>query len=164
MRKVSVRWKNWSDFKALHSIRLQGENWSKIEIRSLNSQARFRNYRMKWFVWMIREIFKMLNQYAVEIHTLPVDQSLSHLIQILVEFQAVLLECRAANIGRQAFGTHMVYRETFLQNQPRLLQHLIRRNWIHGVLICRNQFTHHQRWRMRIKHQFRTVSQKFSHP
>ena len=27
-----------------------------------------------------------------------------------------------------AFGTHMVYRETFLQIQPRLLQHLVRRN------------------------------------
>ena len=37
-------------------------------------------------------------------------------------------ECRAAKMGRQAFGTHMVYRETFLQIQPRLLQHLIRRN------------------------------------
>ena len=41
---------------------------------------------------------------------------------------AVLLECRAAKMGRQAFGTHMVYRETFLQIQSRLLQHLIRRN------------------------------------
>ena len=40
-------------------------------------------------------------------------------------------------MGRQAFGTHMVYRETFLQIQLRLLQHLIRRNWIHGVLIYR---------------------------
>ena len=30
--------------------------------------------------------------------------------------------------GRQAFGTHMVYRETFLQIQMRHLQHLIRRN------------------------------------
>ena len=29
---------------------------------------------------------------------------------------------------RQAFGTHMVCRETFLQIQTRLLQHLIRRN------------------------------------
>ena len=28
-------------------------------------------------------------------------------------------------MGRQAFGTHMVYRETFLQIQQRLLQHLI---------------------------------------
>ena len=41
---------------------------------------------------------------------------------------SVLLECRAAKMGSQAFGTHMVYRETFLQIQPRLLQHLIRRN------------------------------------
>ena len=31
-------------------------------------------------------------------------------------------------MGRQAFGTHMVYRETFLQIQLRLLHHLIRRN------------------------------------
>ena len=30
--------------------------------------------------------------------------------------------------GRQAFGTHMVYRETFFQIQLRLLQHLFRRN------------------------------------
>ena len=26
MRKVSMRWKNRSDFKALHSIQFQGEN------------------------------------------------------------------------------------------------------------------------------------------
>ena len=58
-------------------------------------------------------------------------------------------------MGRQAFGTHMVYRETFLQIQTRLLQHLIRRNWIHGVLKSRNQFTRHRRGRMRIKHQFK---------
>ena len=34
MRKVSMRWKNWSDFKVLHSRQFQGENWSKIEILS----------------------------------------------------------------------------------------------------------------------------------
>ena len=55
----------------------------------------------------------MLNQFAVEIPTLPVDMCLSHLIQFLTECQAVLQECRAATIGRRAFGTHMVYRETF---------------------------------------------------
>ena len=38
------------------------------------------------------------------------------------------LECRAATMCRQALGTHMVYRETFLQIQRRLLQHLIRWN------------------------------------
>ena len=52
-------------------------------------------------------------------------------------------------------GTHMVSRETFLQIQLRPLQHLIRRNWIQGVLIYQNQFTPHRRRRMRIKHQFR---------
>ena len=34
---------------------------------------------------MIQEIFKTLNQYAVDIHTLPVNLCLSHLIQLLVE-------------------------------------------------------------------------------
>ena len=61
------------------------------------------------------------NQLTVEIPTLPVDQCHSHLIQFLKECSAVLL-------GRQAFGTRMVYRETCLQIQPRLLQHLIRRS------------------------------------
>ena len=51
----------------------------------------------------------MLNQYAVDIPTLPVNPCLSHLIQFLVE-------CRAAKMGRQAFGAHMVYRGTFFAN------------------------------------------------
>ena len=37
MRKVSKRWKNSRDFKALHSIQIQGEDWSKIKTLSLNS-------------------------------------------------------------------------------------------------------------------------------
>ena len=65
MRKASVKWKNGSDFKAQHSTQLRGENWSKIEILFLNSHARYRNYRMKSIVSMIRETFKMLNQSAV---------------------------------------------------------------------------------------------------
>ena len=73
MRKVLMRWKDWSDFKGLHSIEFQGEDWSKIETLYLNSQARFRNYRMKLIAWMIREILKMLNQYAVDNPTLPVN-------------------------------------------------------------------------------------------
>ena len=64
--KVSMRWKNWSDFKFLHSMDFREENWSKIEILLMNSQARFRNYRIKSIVWMIREILRMLNQYAVD--------------------------------------------------------------------------------------------------
>ena len=57
----------------------------------------------------------MLNQFAVEIPTLPVDQCHSHLIQYLNECWDILSSRRGAEKGRQAFGTHMVYRETFLQ-------------------------------------------------
>ena len=73
-------------------------------------------------------------QYAVDCPTLPVNQRFSHLFQILAECQAVLWECRAAKMGRQAFGTRMVHRETFLQIQRRLLHHLIQEDSILGFL------------------------------
>ena len=63
-----------------------------------------------------------------------VRSGLSHVANQLVSFpphqfprgllQAVLLECRAATMRGNVFGTHMVYRETFMQIQRRLLQHL----------------------------------------
>ena len=55
---------------------------------------------------------RMLNQFAVEIRTLPVDQCLSHHIQYQKECCDILSFRRAAEKARQAFGTHMVYRET----------------------------------------------------
>ena len=105
--KVSTRGKNWSDFKALHSVQFQWENWSKIKIPSLNSLARFRNYRMKLIVWMTRDILRMLNQFAVDYPTFPVNQRYSHLIVIFGD-------CWAATISRQIFGIRMACRETFL--------------------------------------------------
>ena len=47
----------------------------------------------------------MLNQYAVDNPTLPVNLRFSHLFKILTECEAVLWECRAATMGRQVFGT-----------------------------------------------------------
>ena len=47
----------------------------------------------------------MLNQYAVDNPTLQANLRFHHLFQILAECKAVLWECRAATIGRQAFGT-----------------------------------------------------------
>ena len=90
---------------------------------------------------MIREIFKMLNQYAVDHPTLPVNLRFSHLFRILAECWAVLWKCRAATTGRQVFGTRMENRETSLQIQRCLLQHLIRKGSIHGSLMY--QYTHH---------------------
>ena len=97
----------------------------------------------------IQELQNEINcMYALDNPTLPVNQCFSHLIQILVECYAVLWECQAAKMGRTVFGTHMVFRETFLQIQQRLLQHLT-----HGVLMYQN--THHHRWWVKAKHQLR---------
>ena len=41
-------------------------------------------------------------------------------------------------MGRQVFGTRMVFHETFLQIQRRLLQHLIRKSPILGPLMYQN--------------------------
>ena len=111
---------------------------------------------MKLIVWMNQKIFRMLNQFAVEIPTLPFDQCHSHLIQFLKECEAVLLECRAAEKCRQAFGTHMVYRETFLQIHRLLHQLRILRNWtLRGGKLLKNQFTCLQRRKVKGKNKFR---------
>ena len=154
MRKVSMRWKNWSDFKDLRSIQFQGEDWSKIETLSLNSQKKSgiteRNQLHEWF-----EIFSRC--WISTQWTFPRCQSTCVFPTSSNSWRNApfFWSAGAATMGHQVFGTRMVYGETFLQIQMRLLQHLIRRNWLHGVLIYRNQFTHHWRWRMRIKHQFR---------
>ena len=75
----------------------------------------------------------MLNQFAVEIPTLPVDQCHSHLTRYLEECCDSLSYRRAAEKGRQAFGTHMVYREPVLQIHKHLHQLLILKNCINGI-------------------------------
>ena len=50
-------------------------------------------------------------------------------------------------MGRQSLGTHMEYRETFLQIQQRFLQHLIRRSRTLGSLMDQN--TRHHMWWVR---------------
>ena len=148
---VFMRWKNSLQIKSHESMNLRGEDWSKIETLLMNSRPEFRNYGMKLIVWMIREIFKMLNQYAVHNPTLPVNQCFSHLIQILADCWVVLWECRAATMGRQV--CRKVFRETFLHIQRRFLQHLIRKSQILGSLMYQN--THHHMWWVKAKRQLR---------
>ena len=83
------------------------------------TQSRFRNYRMIFIVWMTREIFKMLNRYAVDNPTLPVNLRFSHFFKIFAEWWAVIWECWDATMGHQVFGTRLFFRETFLQIQRR---------------------------------------------
>ena len=68
----------------------------------------------------------MLNQFAVEIPTLPVNQCYSHFIPNLKG--CYLSECRDSKKGRPVFGIHRVYRETFLLIHVRLPQHLVLKN------------------------------------
>ena len=60
---------------------------------------------------MVREIFKMLNLYAVDNPTLPVNLRFLHQSEILAEYWAVLWEYRAAK-----YLGHAWYRETFFAN------------------------------------------------
>ena len=54
-------------------------------------------------------------QDAESVRSVPVDQCPSHFIRYLKGCCDSLSYRRAAEKGRQAFGIHMVYRETFLQ-------------------------------------------------
>ena len=73
--------------------RFQGSTFDTISRRGLIEDrdtileltGKIQELQHEKIAWMIREIFKMLNQYAVDNPTLLVNQSLSHLIQILVE-------------------------------------------------------------------------------
>ena len=83
---------------------------------------------MKSIARMIQEIFKMLKS---------VRSGQSHVASQPVFFPPHPLSGGmlsrsigkpSRKMGRQFFGTRMVFRETFLLIQQRLLQHLIRRN------------------------------------
>ena len=165
VNSVLQKWKNYRSFKVLPSIRSRDENLSRIRTLFWNSQAESRNCKMKW----ILRIFRMLNQFAVEIPTLPVDQCHSHLIRYLKGCWDLFSYRRAAEKGRQAFGTHMVYRETFLQSTCILISSLSSR--IESVEFVNRgavPFIYSgEKWKTRTKSRSEmpvwTVSQRFSH-
>ena len=104
------------ELKRLQESRVDESMRRRLKIKTLlmNSQPRFRNYRMKLIIWTIRDIFKMLNQFAVDQPTFPVNQRYSHLFR---DPGGMLSrpwgERWAAKICRQTFGIRTVYRETF---------------------------------------------------
>ena len=75
------------------SPHVMSENFRQFCEKKINRRSRYypwthlqhKNCKMKSIVWMSREIFKMLNQYAVDIPTLPINLCHSHLIQHMVE-------------------------------------------------------------------------------
>ena len=58
-----------------------------------------------------------------------------------VECLAVIWECRAATMGRQVFGTRMVYRETFCKSNSVFTSTLSAESRIHGALSIRTHIT-----------------------
>ena len=115
----------------------------------------------------------MLNQFAVEIPTLPVDQCHSHFIQYLKE--CLSRSFRNAEPQRRAakhLGHTWYIGKRFLQIQMRFLQHLIHKNCISGIHHAKSRSINPQ-WRkvkdkkkknQDLRCQSWTVSQKFSHP
>ena len=161
MRKDSIKWKNWSDFNerieeisGFYNRQLQEEDWSKIKTQSWNSLARYRNCKMKLYGW-----YKRFSRCWISTHwTFPRYQSTCVFLTSSDSRWNAKPFDRNAEPQRWA-SKHLRHTwyigKRFFQIQPRLLLHLIRRNWIHGVLTCRNPFTHQRRRRMRNKHQFK---------
>ena len=71
---------------------------------------------------------KVLSQYPVDNPTFPVNPRYSHLFAILAGCLAILWDCRAAEKGRQTFGTRMFFSGNVFVNP--LLHHLIKEDSI----------------------------------
>ena len=137
MRTVSEKWKNWRSFRVLPSTllrELQNEN------HCMNDSRDFQDAES------VRSGHSHVTSQRVSFPPHP----------ILGGMLSRSLGMPSRREGPSSiFGTRMVNRETFLQIQLCLLQHCIRRNWIHGVQEYQNRFTHQRRRRMRIKHEFK---------
>ena len=111
--------------------------------------------KRKLIVWMIPKIFRMLNQFEVEIPDVTSRPGFSrHPIPGGMLSHSVGMPSRGEG-PPSIWGHTWFIGNTFLQIQRRHLQHLIRRTWIHGVPKVNNRVTH-QRWkRARNKHKFK---------
>ena len=112
-----------------------------------------------------KRIFRMLNQFAVEIPTLPVDQCHSHLIRNLKGCWDILSYHRAAKKGRQAFGHTWSFGKRFWRSTCMFISSLSSMEFVNRRAA---PFIHSgEKWKARTKSRsdmpIRTVSQRFSH-
>ena len=151
MRKVSMRWKKWSDFKTQHSIqfsrkRLIEDRDTILEVTSKRQE-------------LLNETNCMNDSKDFQ-DAESVRSGQSHVISQSTFFKLVRDPLR--NV--QTFSGNsellrwppsiwdMIYRETFLQVQFSLLQLLIRKSRTHKSLMYQN--THHRMWWVKVKYQF----------
>ena len=137
--KVSMRWKNWRDFRVLHSDTIARRKWVEDQETILELTGEIQELQNEIVARMIQEIFKMLNQSAVDILTLPVNQCFSHLVQSWWSAKPFYRNAEPRRWAAKQLGHAWYIGKRFLQIQRRPLQHLIRRNWIHAVVICWDQ-------------------------
>ena len=139
MRKVSVKWKNWTDFRVPHSTQFRGENWSKIEILSSNSLSKIQELQ--------NEINCMKDSRDFQ-DSESVRYGQSHVTSQPVFFPphpdlggmpSRSLGMPSRNNGPPSiWDTYGISGKRLCKSKRRLIQHLIRRNWIHGALMCQN--------------------------
>ena len=133
MRKVLMRWKNWSDFKGLHSIQFQWEDWSKIDYPWTHRQD---SGTTEWS--LLYEWFERFPRCWISTQwTISRDQSTSVFPTSSRSWwnaKPFSGNAEPQQWAAEYFGTCMVYRETFLQIQRRLFQHLIRKSRTHSVV------------------------------
>ena len=86
MWKVSMRWKNWRDFKGPHSMIFSRKRMIEDRDTILELTAKIQELQNEVNCMNdSRDFLKMLNQYAVDYPTFPINQRFSHLFEILAE-------------------------------------------------------------------------------
>ena len=85
--KVSMKWKNWSGFKGLHSMDFRKRKLieDRDTILELTGNILELQNEINLHEWFERFSRCWMNQYAVDIPTLAVNLRFSHLFQILTE-------------------------------------------------------------------------------
>ena len=100
-RKVSMKWKNWSDFRVLHfSTQLQEEDWWKIKILSLIGtywqDAEIANWN-ELYEW-----FKRFSRCCISTHWRVI------LVYVCVKLQMRLCVCHRVGLFWVHFGSILV--------------------------------------------------------
>ena len=116
--KVSMKWRNSKKFQSSTFDTIARRRVVEDQDTILELIGKIQDLQNEINCMNDSKIFRMLNQFAVEIPTLTVDQCHSHLIPIPEGMLSRSMECRAAEKGRQAFGdTHGISGTRFCKSR-----------------------------------------------
>ena len=153
MRKVSMRWKNWTNFKSLHSIQFRGEKL--VEDRDTILELTGKILELQNEIYCKNDSRDFQNVFSTQ-WSIPRYQSTSVFRTSSSSWWNAKPFYRNAEPQKWAakyLGHTWKIGKRFLQIQRRLLQHLIRKSLIFVALMYQN--THHNMCWVRAKHQLR---------